>query len=102
MGAESSTEAAGAELKFEFQGQAFGLYVLAGPDAGRVEYSVDGSEVKTAELYHRHSSGLHYPRTVMLATDLEQGQHQVTLKVSEDRHAKSKGNAVRILEFVTN
>ena len=96
------TEAAGAELKFEFQGQAFGLYVLAGPDAGRVEYSVDGSEFKTAELYHRHSSGLHYPRTVMLATDLEQGQHQVTLKVSEDRHAKSKGNAVRILEFVTN
>ena len=44
------TQAAGAELSLDFEGQAVGLYLLAGPDAGRVEYSVDGSPFESAEL----------------------------------------------------
>lgn len=96
------TAVVGAELTFEFQGQAVGLYVLAGPDAGRVEYSVDGSEFKTEDLFHRFSKGLHYPRTVMLATGLDPGPHRLVMRVAKDRNQQSKGNAVRILEFVTN
>ena len=96
------TQAAGAELSLDFEGQAVGLYLLAGPDAGRVEYSVDGSPFESAELYHRHSAGLHYPRTVMLATDLKRGKHSLRIRVADDHHPKSKGHAVRILDFVTN
>ena len=96
------TGAAGAGLTLDFDGQAVGLFVLAGPDAGRVEYSVDGSPYESAELYHRYSAGLHYPRTVMLATDLKPGKHTLSIRVAEDSHPKSKGNAVRILDFVTN
>ncbi len=96
------TEADAAELTFDFEGQAVGLYVLAGPDAGRVEYSLDGADFETRELFHRFSKGLHYPRTVMLATDLEPGPHQLKLRVAKTSHPQSKGNAVRILEFVTN
>lgn len=95
-------EAVGANLTLDFDGQAVGLYVLAGPDAGRVEYSIDGGEFKTAELFHRHSKGLHYPRTVMLATGLKRGPHRLTLRVAKDSHQQSEGTAVRILEFVTN
>ena len=96
------TEAAGAELKLDFDGRAVGLFVLAGPDAGRVEYSIDDAPFESAELYHRHSAGLHYPRTVMLATDLKTGKHSLTLRVADESHPKSKGNAVRILNFVAN
>ena len=96
------TDVANAELTLDFDGQAIGLYVLAGPDAGCVEYSVDGGKFKTADLFHRFSKGLHYPRTVMLATGLKPGAHRLTMRVAKKSNQQSKGNAVRILEFVTN
>ena len=96
------TDVSNAELKLDFNGQAIGLYVLAGPDAGCVEYSIDGGKFKKADLFHRFSKGLHYPRTVMLATGLKRGAHRLTMRVATTRHEQSKGNAVRILEFVTN
>ncbi len=92
----------GAELNVAFTGTAVGLFVLAGPDAGSVEFSVDGNEYQTADLYHRFSKGLHYPRTVMLATDLDSGEHQLKLRVAKDANPSSKGTAVRILEVVKN
>ena len=92
----------GAEFEVRFGGTALGLYVLAGPDAGTVEYSIDGSEFKKADLYHRFSKGLHYPRTVILDADLKRGKHVARVRVSEDHHPDSKGTAIRILEFAVN
>ncbi len=96
------TQGIGATLTLEFEGTAIGMYVLAGPDAGMVEYSIDGKPFEAADLYHRYSSGLHYPRTVMLAADLEPGEHQLILRVGKERNAKSLGSAVRILDFTGN
>ena len=90
----------GTELKVKFQGSAVGAYVLAGPAAGIVEASIDGNPAGSHNLYHRFSSGLHYPRTMIFASDLDEGRHVLTLKVSED--TKSKGHAVRVLHFVAN
>ena len=92
----------GASLSLPFSGAAVGAYVLAGPDAGRVEYSIDGSEFQRLDLYHRFSRGLHYPRTVMFAADLDRGPHELKIRVSKEKHANSLGHAVRILKFVTN
>ena len=64
---------AGGGVSFEFEGRAVGAYVLAGPDAGVLEVSIDGGEYKPTNLYHHYSRGLHYPRTVMFATDLAAG-----------------------------
>ena len=91
---------AGTELKVDFKGTAIGAYVLAGPDAGTVEAVIDGKPAGTHNLYHRYSSGLHYPRTVMFSTDLDDGKHVLNLKVSEQ--TKSKGHAMRVLHFVAN
>ena len=91
----------GAELTLEFAGTAIGTYVLAGPDAGVVETSVDGGPFKQTDLFHRYSGGLHYPRTVMFATDLTPGKHTLKLRTT-DKKNRSKGNAIRILEFVAN
>ncbi len=59
------------ETSVRFKGRGLGAYVLAGPDAGVLEVSIDGGPWKKVDLYHRHSRGLHYPRTVMFAADLE-------------------------------
>ncbi len=93
-------EGAGAEMSLEFSGTAVGVFVVAGPDAGIVVASIDGGPPVEANLYHRYSAGLHYPRTVMLATDLKAGQHTLTLRVSDK--TTSAGHAVRIVKFVAN
>ena len=90
----------GGEIELKFTGTAIGSYVLAGPDAGKVAASVDGAPAKVIDLYHRFSKGLHYPRTVMFATDLAPGDHTLTLHV--DKSATSDRQAVRILKFVAN
>ncbi len=90
----------GAEMSLEFEGTAVGAYIVAGPDAGIAEASIDGGPFAAVNLFHHFSSGLHYPRTVMLGTDLKPGKHTLVLKMSNE--TKSKGHAMRIMEFTPN
>ena len=92
----------GSELEVSFSGTALGLFVLAGPDAGKVEFSIDGGDWQSADLYHRFSKGLHYPRTVVLKSGLDDGPHQAKIRVSKERNEASQGTAVRVLEFVAS
>ena len=92
----------GAMTRFRFHGDAVGIYVLAGPDAGRVDFRVDGGEWQTRELYHRFSRSLHYPRTVMLATQLPDTDHTLELRIADSHHEQSRGHAVRIIAFAIN
>lgn len=93
-------EQPGAEATLEFTGTAVGAYIVAGPDAGVVEASVDGGKPVEVNLLHAYSAGLHYPRTVMFATDLKPGKHKLTLH-TVDKTAGS-GHAARIMQFVAN
>ena len=86
----------------KFTGDAVGVYVLAGPDAGQLEYQLDGGQWQKAELFHGFSKSLHYPRTVVLASQLPQGPHVITVRISDQKHEQSKGYAARILSFVVN
>lgn len=90
----------GDTVSLSFVGTAIGAYVVAGPDAGMIEASVDGGPFEVVDLYHQHSKGLHYPRTVMFATDLKAGEHTVELKIADT--TRSSGNAARIIQFVAN
>ncbi|NQV32770.1 MAG: metallophosphoesterase, partial [Phycisphaeraceae bacterium] len=92
----------GAELTLHFTGTAVGLYVVAGPDSGQVDYSIDEGPVQRADLYHRYSAGLHYPRTCMLSAELTPGDHHLTLQVADTHHDKSQGHAIRIVAFSVN
>jgi lysophospholipase L1-like esterase len=92
----------GAALTLEFTGSAIGAYIVAGPDAGIAEASVDGGEAKKVNLYHQFSAGLHYPRTVMFADTLAPGKHTLSLKLSADKNANSKGTAMRAMQFCVN
>jgi len=95
-----SADEPGAELALRFAGTAVGAYIVAGPDAGVVEARVDGRAPAEVNLLHAFSKGLHYPRTVMLGTDLPPGPHTLVLRISPKTHGT--GHAMRIMQFVAN
>ncbi len=85
-------------LYYTFSGSMLGAFVLAGPDAGNLEVSIDNSDWAPVELYHQHSEKLNYPRSVILADDLSNSFHQAAI-----RTAKGKGGATAtILYFEVN
>jgi hypothetical protein len=88
------------ELTLEFQGVAIGAYVIAGPDAAVLEGEIDGRAFGTVDLYHPFSRSLHYPRTVMFATDLAPGKHLLSLRLAAEQ--RDGRNAARIMRFVVN
>ena len=92
----------GAGLALEFDGRSIGAFVLAGPDAGMLEASVDAGEFAVHDLYHRHSGGLNYPRSVMFASDLSPGKHSLRLRIAPGNNPTSKGHAASILFFEVN
>lgn len=91
-----------AELTIEFTGRAVGAYVLAGPDAGMLEFSIDNGPYASVDLWHRFSRNLHYPRTVMFRDDLDDREHVLRVRLANEHHPESTGTAARILSFVAN
>lgn len=93
------SDGAGDYLYHTFSGSALAAFVLAGPDAGILEVSVDGGEWRQIDLYHAYSKGLNYPRTVLLADDLAGSYHQIAIRTSEEKNPASEGNTATILSF---
>ncbi len=87
-------DAAGAETEIGFSGDCIGAFLLAGPDAGEVEFSIDGEPFRSRNLRHRYSENLHYPRTEIFAAGLVGGEHRMRLRL--------KSGACRILGFAVN
>ncbi len=96
------SDSAGDHLYYSFAGKMLGAFVLAGPDAGALEVSIDNGDWKKIELYHSYSGGLNYPRSVILADDLSSAYHQVAIRTAASDNEKSKGATATILYFVTN
>ena len=92
----------GSTATIDFEGSAIGTFVLAGPDAGVLEFEIDGKVKGTVTLGHRYSRGLHYPRSVVFAHDLKPGKHTLSLTLSEKGNAEGKTSAARILQFCVN
>ncbi len=85
-----------------FEGKAIGLLVTSGPDAGIIEYSVDGSPFAEADQFTPWSGGLHLPWLVMLDDTLRDGKHRLSLRISREKDPASVGTACRIHQFVVN
>jgi lysophospholipase L1-like esterase len=95
-----STTTVGASATLAFEGTAVGAYVVAGPDAGIAEASIDGGPFARVDLYHEYSKGLHYPRTVLFGSELKPGRHTLVVRMAEE--TRSGGHALRIMHFVAN
>jgi sialidase-1 len=92
----------GSEFSFEFEGSAVGICINSGPDAGMLEYSIDGKKFNKLDLYTQWSSYLHLPWYVMLSDELENKKHILNVKISDHKNPKSLGNACRIVHFLVN
>lgn len=96
------TGSGGSELSVSFKGSAIGVYCLAGPDAGIIEYSIDGSRFKKIDIFTRWSRDLYLPRIIVFDDELSDGQHVLKLKTSYEKNPGSLGNSCQIIGFCVN
>jgi sialidase-1 len=92
----------GSSLSLPFHGKTIGILVTAGPDAGQIEYSIDGGEFRVLDLFTRWSRGLHLPWSHVLASELKDEPHRLDLRIGTKHHKASRDHAVRIAYFLTN
>ena len=96
-------EEPGATLTLPFTGTAVGVWVVAGPDVGIIEYRIDGSDgFRRRDPFTEWSGGLHLPWVLMLESDLPDGKHLLTLRTTGGKNPNSQGNACRIVHFLVN
>jgi sialidase-1 len=92
----------GKVLKLRFKGSTVGIAVAAGPDAGIAEYSIDGNEWNSIDLYTQWSGWLHLPWYLVLGDGLKKGQHTLRIRLSDKKNEESKGTVCRIRYFFMN
>lgn len=92
----------GSVFSLAFKGRAIGVLVAAGPDTGKLEYSIDGSYYRVIDQFTPWSGGLHLPWLYILEDELINGKHNLVLRISDKKNAASKGYACRILAFAVN
>jgi sialidase-1 len=92
----------GASLSLSFKGTAIGMAIISGPDAGKVEYSIDNGVYQSIDLYTQWSSYLHLPWYVLFNGALENKQHELKVRILKDKNSASKGTACRIVYFLLN
>lgn len=92
----------GDEFELDFDGTAVGLFITSGPDAGRIESSIDGGPYQSSPTFTRWSSGLHLPWAVILADGLPPGHHTARVRIADSRDPKSGGSAVRVFHLLLN
>ena len=92
----------GAEFEFNFTGTGAGLFIASGPDAGRIECSVDGGAPRTIETFTAWSGGLHLPWALILDDNLKDGSHSAKVRIVEGHEAKGTGTALRVFHLLLN
>ena len=95
------TEKADSEFEFSFFGTSAAAFLTAGPDAGKVEVSVDGASFKALDL-RAEFGALHYPYVQFLADDLEMRRHVIRVRSSAAQREAGVGTAVRIHRLYVN
>ena len=77
--------------------------VIAGPKAGIVEHSVDGSSWEKQDLFTRNSPHLHLQRIYVLRDGLApEKEHTLKVRIANERNELSVGNNCRIVYFGIN
>jgi len=92
----------GSSFSLDFTGRGIGLLVAAGPDVGKLEYSIDGSYYKTIDQFTKWSTQLHLPWLYILEDELRAGPHHLVIRVAEGKNEESSGHAARIFQFAIN
>ncbi|TWT81320.1 Arylsulfatase precursor [Planctomycetes bacterium CA13] len=91
----------GDSFDITFKGSAVAIQIIAGPKAGIIEHSVDGSDWVKQDLFvAKNSFKLHLNRIYILREGLDpEAEHTLTVRISDKRNELSKGNNCRIVYF---
>jgi lysophospholipase L1-like esterase len=92
----------GAEFEFSFDGTGCGLFIASGPDAGRIESSIDGGEYRITDTFTHWSNSLHLPWALILDDGLQDGHHTVKVRIAAGRPATGAGTALRVFHLLLN
>ncbi len=92
----------GAEFEFSFEGTGCGLFIAAGPDAGRIEFSLDGGTYRPLETFTHWSAGLHLPWALILDDQLKPGRHTAKVRIAAGHDLKGTGTALRVFHLLLN
>lgn len=96
------SQQAGSSFEFSFKGSAVGIALIAGPDAGTIEYTIDDSQEKTIDLFTQWSKSVHLPWYLMLGDNLASGNHVLKINITDLHNPKSIGTSCRIVHFLVN
>jgi hypothetical protein len=89
-----TNESPGEEARLRFEGTAVGVFVAAGPDAGVLEFRIDGGPWRKQNLLTSWSKSLHIPWAYVLDGDLEAGRHELVMRMAD--------GAARIVAMLAN
>jgi sialidase-1 len=95
-------ETPGKILSIPFTGTAIGIANASGPDAGILEYSIDGSEWAKRDLFTQWSKSLYLPWFILFADELKPGRHVLKLRLSAEKNQHSTGTACRFRYVLIN
>jgi sialidase-1 len=89
-------------MEFTFTGNAVGICIASGPDAGIIEFRIDQEPFKKLDLFTIWSKDLHLPWYLVLGEQLKNKKHTLEIRTTTDKNPESTGNACRILHFLVN
>lgn len=89
-------------LNFGFTGNAVGIAVAAGQDAGTIKYRIDKNPWQKQDLFTAWSASLHLPWFYTLGYNLAPGKHRLQIRVLPEKNLQSKGQACRVRYFYVN
>lgn len=86
----------GAVLEIPFSGTAIGLYYMIARDSGIAEWQIDGSDWHTLNTFDHYALSFDRAAFRVLADDLSQGEHTLTLRVANEKDERSNGYWLRL------
>ena len=87
----------GASFKLNFTGRAIGIFCVSGPNAGVLEYSIDGKPFRQMKTHTPWSNKVYLPWVYMFDKYLKPGQHTLIVRIKEGTRSECQ-----IRNFVVN
>ncbi len=90
-----------AHASYAFMGSSgcLGLLITSGPDAGVIEFSIDGGDFRELDRITRWSRGLHLPWALILAYGFSEAKHTLVVRTTDKAEGRA---ALRIFQFLVN
>lgn len=87
-------------LEFVFRGDKVGLFYMISCDGGIMEWSLDSAAFQELSAWDAYARSFDRGSARMLAENLEPGEHRLCIRVASGRAEESKGNFIRISDFL--